>query len=229
MTSSSHFTPATFAFLRELARNNDRDWFQRHRDTYEERVREPALRFIVEFAPRLKAISPHFRADPRPSGGSLFRIYRDVRFSKDKSPFKTHTGIQFRHDDGRDAHAPGFYLHLEPAGCFMAAGSWRPDGGAVRKIRERLLEDPAAWRKAVGGVTFRRHLTMDGERLARVPPGFDPAHPLAEALRWKDFVAVAVIEESRVSAPGFLAEFTRLCRAGAPLVGFLCAALELPF
>ncbi len=229
MGTAVHFTPGTFAFLRELACNNDREWFQRHRDLYEERVREPALRFILDFAPRLKAISPHFRADPRPSGGSLFRLHRDVRFSKDKSPFKTHTGIQFRHDGGRDAHAPGFYLHLEPGGCFMAAGSWRPDGPALRKMRERLLEDPDGWKKAVGGRAFRRHMTLQGDRLARVPAGFDPAHPLAEQLKWKDLVAVASLEEKQAVAPGFLEEFAGLCRAGAPLVGFLCSALDLPF
>ncbi len=227
--SGSHFSARTFVFLRQLARNNDREWFQAHREAYDDEVREPALRFIQDFAPHLRGISPHFRADPRGSGGSLFRIHRDTRFSKDKSPFKTHVGIQFRHDRGRDAHTPGFYLHLEPGGCFAAAGIWHPDGTTLRKIREGLVENGQAWKNAVGGKAFRQWMTLEGERLSRPPRGFDPDHPLAEELKWKDFIAVANLTDDRVTEAGFLREFTRLCAVGAPLVGFLCGALDLPF
>ena len=123
-----HFTRKTFGFLRDLAENNDRDWFQANKGRYEEEVKEPALEFIRDFSEPLKALSPHFKADPRANGGSLFRIYRDTRFSKDKSPYKTFTGIQFRHDLGKDAHTPGFYLHSNLASVSSALGSGTPMG-----------------------------------------------------------------------------------------------------
>ena len=137
--SKRYFTPKLFGFLRELAENNDREWFKAHQDEYEQYVREPALEFITDFAKPLEKISPHFVADSRTVGGSLFRIQRDTRFSKDKTPYKTNVGIQFRHEFGRDVHAPGFYLHLEPDNVFMGAGMWHPDGGSLKRIRDAIF------------------------------------------------------------------------------------------
>jgi uncharacterized protein (TIGR02453 family) len=225
---SQYFTKATFQFLTDLAANNDRDWFKAHKDRYEDAVREPARRFIVDFAPSLKTISPHFRADPRSVGGSLFRIYRDTRFSKDKSPFKTYTGIQFRHDSGKDAHAPGFYLHLEPGSVFVGVGTWHPDSGALRRIRERLLEDGPGWERAIGE-PFRSTFELSGDSLVRAPRGFDPEHSLVEDLKRKDFIGVAPLSESRVIRRDFPERFAEMCRTGAPLVKYLCRALEVPF
>ena len=108
----AYFTRGTFDFLRDLAENNDRDWFSEHRDRYDTQVKEPAQSFILAIGEELDRISPHLRADPRPVGGSLFRIHREVRLSKDKCPYKTHTGIQLRHSAGKVAHAPGLYLHI---------------------------------------------------------------------------------------------------------------------
>src|SRR5439155_14951950 len=108
------FSRELFAFLRELAENNDREWFAANKARYVAEVQEPALAFIEDVGLRLSDVSRHLVADPRTTGGSLFRIYRDVRFAKDKSPYKTHIGIQFRHERARDAHAPGVYLPLEP-------------------------------------------------------------------------------------------------------------------
>jgi uncharacterized protein (TIGR02453 family) len=229
MDTPGHFTPDTFAFLRTLAKNNDRDWFKANKGRFEDEVKEPAIRFILDFAPHLKGISPHFRADPRANGGSLFRIYRDTRFTKDKRPFKTHTGIQFRHDQGKDAHAPGFYLHLEPKGCFVAVGIWRPDSETLRRIREGLVNHVQGWRKAVEARAFRDRFQLSGDVLSRPPRGFDPLHPLVEDLKRKDFIAVAPLSESAVVDPAFLHEFVGICRAGRPLVSFLCKALEVPF
>ncbi|MGA7097163.1 MAG: TIGR02453 family protein, partial [Acidimicrobiia bacterium] len=113
-----YFQPALFRFLRDLAANNNREWFEANRERYAETVQEPALAFIADFAPRLEKISPCFRADAKVQGGSLFRIYRDTRFSADKTPYKTNTGVHFRHDRFKDAHAPGYYLHLQPRECF---------------------------------------------------------------------------------------------------------------
>lgn len=227
--SKTYFTPETFAFLKDLAENNRRDWFRARKDRYEDVVKGPAVQFILDFGMRLQEISPHFKADPRSNGGSLFRIYRDTRFSPDKRPFKTHTGIQFRHDAGKDAHAPGFYLHVEPGGSFVGIGSWRPGAGALRKIREGLLDDPDAWIAATSGSEFEAAFELSGSRLTRPPRGFDPDHPLVEDLKRKDFVALAPLADEIVSGPKLMDVFHHHCRVGVPFLSFLCRSLEVPF
>lgn len=230
MPDRTHFSPALFGFLRELADNNDREWFERNKARYEQDVREPALRFVMDYGPRLGRLSEHFRADPRKSGGSLFRIHRDVRFSADKSPFKTYTGIQFRHRDGRDAHAPGFYLHLQPGECFMGAGMWRPDGATTRKVREAMTEDPDGWLTVADGAPLRPAFDLAGDRLKRPPRGFEDADPrLAEHLKWKDFIAVRRLTEDEVTAPGFLDDFAESCAAAGSYVSWLCGAVGVPY
>jgi uncharacterized protein (TIGR02453 family) len=229
MTDRRYFTPETFAFLRDLAANNNREWFQENKERYERQVKEPALHFITDFAPCLKRISPHFQADPRPVGGSLFRIHRDVRFSKDKSPYKTHTGIQFRHDQGKDAHAPGFYLHIQPRQVFVGVGSWRPASPALRSFREAIVEDPSGWKRATGGKRFQSFFEMAGDSLVRPPRGFDPDHPLVEDLMRKDFTAISHLPQNAVLKAGFMEEFAEMCRASAPFMRFLCTAVGAPF
>jgi uncharacterized protein (TIGR02453 family) len=229
MPDTPWFTPATFTFLTELAANNDRDWFQANRNRYEKDLRDPAVRFITDFAPRLAKISEHFRADPRPVGGSMFRIYRDTRFSKDKSPYKTYTGIQFRHDAGKDAHAPGFYFHIQPGHCFLATGIWHPDSPAARKIREAIVENPKAWKSAIGGKAFREKLELSGDSLKRPPQGIAADHPLIDDLKRKDFIAVAQLDDDAVTSPALLDAVDERCRAGAPLVRFLCGALDVAY
>ena len=229
MTREAYFTKATFAFLRELASNNNRPWFEKNKPRYEKHVKEPAMRFITDFRPRLKKISPHFKADPRPVGGSMFRIYRDTRFAKDKSPYKTFTGIQFRHELGKNAHAPGFYLHLEPGNAFVGLGCWHPDSGSVRAIREAIVEDSPGWKRASRGRAFRELFALEGESLLRHPRGFDPDHPLIDDLKRKDFIAVAPMPEKMITARDFLEGFTEACNGGKGLVRFLCKALGAPF
>ncbi|MCH7945702.1 MAG: TIGR02453 family protein, partial [Armatimonadetes bacterium] len=119
MYASPRLKPELLKFLSDLKKNNNRQWFQKNKDRYESDVREPLLKFIEAFEPRLHKISPHFIADARKTGGSLFRIYRDTRFSHDKRPYKTHAGVQFRHERAKDVHAPGFYLHIEPKQVFV--------------------------------------------------------------------------------------------------------------
>ncbi len=228
-TEKRHFSPDLFTFLRELRANNDRDWFAANRDRYENSVKEPALDFIADFAPRLEALSKHFVADPRPVGGSLFRIHRDTRFSKDKTPYKTHTGIQFRHEAGKDAHAPCWYLHLAPGEVMIGAGIWHPDSDALARIRTALVDDPGGWRRATGGKAFRERFRLGGESLKRPPAGFDAGHPLIEDLKRKDFIAVAPLTDDAVTGPGFAAAFAAECKRASPLVAFLCGALGLPY
>ncbi|MGH3064886.1 MAG: DUF2461 domain-containing protein [Gaiellaceae bacterium] len=220
------FSPALFRFLRDLEANNDRAWLAANKSRYEDDVRGPALDFVVDVAPHLEQISPHFVADSRPSGGSLFRLHRDTRFSKDKSPYKTYTGIQFRHELGKDAHAPGFYLHLQPNSVFVGAGIWHPDGPALARIREAIADDPKAWSAAkLVGARFE----LAGDSLKRAPAGYDPEHPLIDDLKRKDFICSASLTEKEVCSRGFVEAFAGMCREASPLVRFLCSALDAPF
>ena len=228
MPPKRHFTPATFRFLQDLGKNNNRDWFQANKQRYEEELREPALEFIRDFAPRLADISPFFRADDRKSGGSLFRIHRDIRFSKDKSPYKAYTGIQFRHERGKDAHCPGFYLHLQPKQVFMALGIWHPDGDTLLMVRDAIVDDPKGWKTAIGG-GFAKNFELSGDSLKRAPKGFDPEHALIEDLRRKDFIGVTQSTQKDVTSAGFIGRFDKLCRSGSSLVEFLCNAVEVQF
>lgn len=227
--SGAHFSPDLFHVLGELAENNQKEWFDANRDRYERHVREPALQFILDFGPRLRRISPHFRADPRKQGGSLFRIHRNRRFQPDAPPYKTHAGIQFRHDQGKDAHAPGFYLHLEPGGCFVGVGTWRPDSATLKGIRDAIVDDPEGWRAATRQSSFADHFELGGDSLKRGPRGFDRNHPLIDDLKRKDFIGVAEVSEADVTAPGFLDAFADRCGAAAPFVAWLCRAGDAPF
>lgn len=229
MSDQPYFTPELFRFLAALGLHNERAWFEANRERYRAVIQEPLLRFIADFAPELAKISPHFVADPRPQGGSMFRIHRDVRFSVDKSPYKTHAAAQFRHRAAKDVHAPGFYLHLEPGGCFVGVGIWHPDGPTLAALRAALVADSDGWLTAVGDRAFRRAFILGGESLKRPPQGFDPAHPLITDLRRKDFVAMADLDEEQAMAPDFLARFAGLCHAAAPFVRFLAGAVGQPF
>jgi uncharacterized protein (TIGR02453 family) len=223
------FTPSLFTFLEDLADHNDREWFKQQKGRYVEFVQEPAVAFILEVAPGLGRISPHLRADARPVGGSLFRIQRDTRFSKDKTPYKIHTGIQFRHASGADVHAPGFYLHLQPGEVFAAAGIWRPEGEAARRIRRAIVDDPTGWKRAAHGKGFATRYVLTGDVLKRPPTGFPSDGPFADDLMRKDFIAEVKLSEKAATAPGFAREYVDLCRAAAPFMRFLCRALDLPF
>jgi uncharacterized protein (TIGR02453 family) len=227
--STASFSPALFTFLRDLKQNNDRDWFKANKPRYEEAVLEPALQFIVDFEPHLLAISPHFVADPRPVGGSLFRIHRDTRFSKDKSPYKTHTGIHFRHELAMSAHAPGFYLHLEPGQVFLGAGIWRPDTETLAKIRTAIAENPDDWTRTTRATPFADLYRLGGDSLKRAPAGFDPDHPLIDELKRKDFIAMRSLTDKAPTSRGFLDETAGTFATAGPLVHFLCDAIGVPF
>jgi len=229
MPKKPHFDRELFRFLKDLERNNDRDWFQANKARYERHVKEPLIGFVIDFGSHLQKISPHFLADPRPVGGSMFRIFRDTRFSSDKRPYKTNAGVQFRHEAGKDVHAPGFYLHLAPGEVFAAAGIWHPDSGTAAQIREAILEDPGRWRSIVTRKAFRERFELSGDSLKRAPRGVPADHPQIEDLKRKDFIAVADLSEAQACAPGFIAELARLWGKAGPFTGFLCQALGQPF
>ncbi len=223
MADAEFFQPDLFTFLRQLKRRNDREWFAKNKARYQQVVIEPAMAFISGFASHLEKLSPHFVADARPTRGSLFRIYRDTRFSLDKTPYKTHIGIQFLHESGKDAHAPVFYLHLEPDGCFAAAGVWHPDNRALTKIRTVIAAQPERWEEAT------RKLELEGESLTRPPKGFDRNHPFIEDLKRKDFVASVALTEEQVCGLTLMRDFTKACMTMKPLVEFTTKALGLKF
>ncbi len=222
---ASHFGPELFRFLKDLRAHNEREWFAANKVRYERDVRDPLLAFISDVGGPLSRISGQIVADPRPVGGSLFRIYRDTRFSKDKSPYKTHAAAQFRHRAGKDVHAPGFYLHLEPGQVFMGAGIWHPDPDALRGIRNAIARKPGDWKRVVGGAAFRRSCVLEGEVAKRPPRGVAPEHPLIADICRKDFIAVARSSEKDALEPHFIDRFVSFCRAAAPLNAFLSKAL----
>lgn len=217
--------PEAFTFLEELKANNNREWFQANKQRFETELREPLLGFIESFAPRLEEISPYFLAIASKSGGSLFRIFRDVRFSKDKSPYKTNAGIHFRHENGKDAHAPGFYLHLSPEECFCAAGMWRPDSPSLKAVRQAIIDKPERWKKVSRDSNFE----LSGESLKRPPRGFDSEHPLLEDLKRKDHVAVIPLTRKTITRKDFLDTYDKHCRNFADYVKFLAQAVGQPF
>lgn len=224
-----YFTPKLFHFLEDLADNNDRDWFKTHQSSYEEHVREPALEFINDFAAPLAKISPHFNADSRKVGGSLFRIQRDTRFSKDPTPYKTNTGMQFRHVMAKDVHAPGYYINLQPRECYVGVGLWRPETKVAYDIRSAIDADPAAWKRASRGKRFTDALELQGDSLSRPPKGYDAEHPLIDDLKRKDFIAGTKITQKMVTSDHFMEDVTDIFKRATPFMKFLCGAVGVNF
>ncbi len=221
------FTRETLTFLADLARNNRRDWFNENKQRYEDEVRGPALDFIRLMDERLEEISPHFRAVAKKVGGSLMRPYRDTRFSRDKTPYKLNIGIQFRHELGKDVHAPGFYVHIEPDACFLGAGIWRPDGRTLGRIRDAIVEQPGQWLDARDYPPFTATYALGGESLKTWPRGYDKNHPLIADLRRKDFIAISRFDQDIITEAGFLDYTMTGFGKAVPYMAFLCRALDL--
>ncbi len=223
------FEPTIIDFLRELSANNNRDWFKENKVRYDQLVLAPSLGFILEMAPHIKKISPHFTAVPKRMGGSLMRVYRDTRFSKDQRPYKTNVGIQFRHKRGKDVHAPGFYFHIGLDEVFIGVGVWHPEPVALANIRTRIVEKPAEWRRAVNNTAFREVFELGGQTLKRPPRGYPADHPAIEDLKRKDFIAVQNFDTEALFLDDICSETAAAFGAAKPLVRFLCKAQGLNF
>jgi len=225
----AHFGQGLFDFLRELRQNNNREWFQKNRARYESDVRDPALRFIEDIGPGLKKISRHLVADPRPIGGSLFRIHRDIRFAADKSPYKTAVGMSFGHDRGRAGPAPGLYLHLEPQQSFAGGGVHMPDTATVTRIRDAIVKDTPSWKKIVSDSRFAPMFENMGDALKRPPQGYAADHPFVDDLKRKSYVWHTRFTEADVCRGDFIDGYLEACRLANPMDRFLATALGAPW
>ena len=228
-TRYASFNAETIAFLHELKANNNRDWFNENKPRYEELVLDVALNFIQSMHDPLLKIAPNFTAIPKRMGGSLMRVYRDTRFSKNKTPYKTNIGIQFRHERAKDVHSPGYYVHIAPEEVFIGVGMWRPDSDALRGIRERIAAKPAEWKRIIGDPKFKRQFALGGEKLTRPPRGFDKEQECIEDIKRKSFIAVKSIAVEDCLDPQFQRKVETAFKAGTPYMQFLCKAVGVQF
>ncbi len=220
-----------FEFFTELKENNKREWFEDNKQRYEDSIVTPCLDFITAMGPELKKVSQHFEAIPKKVGGSMFRIYRDTRFSKDKTPYKTNAGLHFRHALGRDAHAPGFYLHLEPDQVFFGGGLWMPPSNALNKIREAIDKNQKEWKSAQSAKAFKARYGAlgEGNPLTRPPKGYADDHPFIDDLKKRNFFAVTEAKAAAAGKPDFVKEVARAYKDTSPVAAFLCKAVGAPF
>jgi uncharacterized protein (TIGR02453 family) len=225
----AHFTPDLFRFLTELRAHNEREWFQANKERFETSARDPFLKLIADLAPALKKISPHFVSDPRPVGGSMMRIYRDTRFSKDKTPYKTAMAAHFWHTRAKEGATPAFHLRLEPGHSTVGAGIWQPEPVALKKIRKAIATDGKGWQRVTSERQLGSGCGMIGESLKRPPPGFDADHPFIADIKRKDFGISVPLDDRLVAQPKFFDEIVGGLRAAAPFLEFITRSIGLAF
>lgn len=236
MSAFSRFTPGALTFLRGLKRHNERPWFEANRPTYEREVLGPLRLLSEELDVRFARLAPEFVSPPK---RALFRIHRDVRFSKDKSPYKTHAALWVFHRDagrgvGRDAHGgAGFYFHLEPGASMVAGGFWMPPRPLLSTLRDAIAEDRRPFERIVKAKPFVARfggLTDDepGVRLTRVPRGFAPDHPAAHWLRFNSFTASRPLTDAEALSPKLVDTIMKDYAALLPLVRWLNGTLGYP-
>lgn len=219
----AHFTPELFKFLKQLKADNTAEWFQKNKPRYEEHVKAPMLAFIADLAPGMAKISKQVRVDAK----ALKRMNRDTRFSKDKSPYKTTVDARFMLE-GAGESMLGYCLSLQPGDCRAYTGIWQPEPPLLSAIRARVIAKPKDW-TAAAGPAFRKSFEFEGESLKRPPQGVPDDHPLLDDLKRKSFAAYTSLDEKTVCSGKFLDAYLESCRAGAPLMRFVCDALTLKF
>jgi len=225
------FSPDMLAFLEQLSQNNERDWFKANQKQYEAVVREPVRAFVRAMAPVLTDHAPALTADDRKVGGSMMRPQRDTRFSPDKTPYKTHVGVQFRHQGGKDVHAPGLYLHVHPTEVFVGLGMYRPASKHLKAIRQRISAEPQAWTEIVEDPALTGDWTFgDADNLLKTKPrGFDADDPMIEWLRMKSHILVHDLPASALFEPGLPERMGELLSSGGRHSAFLCEAIGQPW
>ncbi len=224
MTKQRYVDSAFLDFLTDLRRHNDRRWFEANKARYESQVRDRFLALIEALRPRLAKLRPAFAADPRPTGGSMMRIYRDIRFSKDKSPYKTglaaHFDIAKQPGEGR----PALYLHIGPGRSNLGGGVWRPETATLNRIRNHIVDHPLQWTRATTHRSFTSWFELGGESVKRIPQGFDAGHPLADDLRRKDFIFGAELDDRDLTSPALPDLLLHRYERAMPMMRFLADA-----
>jgi uncharacterized protein (TIGR02453 family) len=216
---TSSFSPKALAFLRALKRNNDRDWFKARREQYELLLRGPMIAIIGQLADEFRGFAPDLVASPK---ASLYRIYRDTRFSENQAPLKTSVAAVFPHRDLPKHQGAGLYFHVDPEGIWIGGGMYAPDTSQLQAVREHVAANVRRLRTIVESPGFRRKVgSLEGERLQRVPRGFPRDHAAAEYLKFRQFLAGKELPASFASSPRFYREVVQIFRHVAPLVGFL--------
>ncbi len=229
MPQFNGFGRKTFGFLGQLEKNNNREWFEENKNRYLSDVLDPALDFIATIAPAIHQFSDYFDAIPKRSGGSLMRVYKDMRFVKDKRPYKTNIGIQFRHQFGKDIHAPGYYLHIEGGNCFLAAGLWRPEPKSLAGIRSLIKDKPQEWGKVIQSSKFGKDFEMSGRSLTRPPKGYTKDDLFLEDLKRKDFMAICNFPSEEAETGKFVGFVQKKYATATPFMRFLCKGVGVPF
>lgn len=219
------FPKKGLTFLRQLKRNNRRDWFEKHKDDYESLVKLPMQSLIAALQPHFQSFAPEFEVNPR---RSIFRIYRDVRFSKDKRPYKTHVAAHFvLRGKPKGIEGSGYYLHIEPAEVFLGGGIYMPDGDQLKKIRKAIAENPDGFLSVINSSQLKHTFgKLEGEQLKRVPRGYDPEHPMANWLRFKQFFVGSSFAVSKCHSPKFVNEVAEAFETATPLIRYLNEALQ---
>lgn len=215
----SPFTPKTLSFLRSLKRHNDREWFRSRKDQYETHVRGPMVQLLARLADDFRTFAPELVSDPRVS---LYRIYRDTRFSGDKHPLKTHIAAHFPARGFARNEGAGLYLEIAPAWVWIGGGIYMPSSPDLRAIRAHIASHHRTLHRIVTAPAFRTAVgQLEGEQLSRVPRGYLKDHPAADYLRFKQFLAGCEYEAEFAYSPRFYREVLAVFRAVAPLVRFL--------
>lgn len=231
-TPFTGFKPEAIQFLVDLAENNNRDWFQPRKGEYERLIKEPLEQLCIALQEQFRTRGIPLHADP---ARSPFRIYRDVRFSKDKSPYKTAVAASFAWaGDGGDAgagrshtenvHASGGYFHLQPGEIYVGGGVWHPDAGWLNAFRRRIVADFDGYRSIVEAPAFREafgSVSDDDESLKRVPPGFPADHPAADVLRKKNVTFGRRLSDDEALSPELPGHLAEAFAIGTPLLRYL--------
>jgi uncharacterized protein (TIGR02453 family) len=228
-----HFNADALAFLRGLARHNAKPWFEAHREDYEAHVKQPMAQLVEVMDMRFAEFAPEFVGDPK---RSLFRLHRDIRFSGDKSPYKTHAACWFFHGGGsskvgREAHGggAGFYFHLEPGASMLGGGCWMPPREALQRFRTAIAADVRAFERIVLAPSLRRRLggLSEESTLKRMPRGYCDDHPAARWLKFQSFTVGRRLTDSQVTGTRLTAILENDYAAMLPLVRWLNTALGL--
>jgi len=222
--NGNYFRRSLFEFFSELRTHNNRAWFADNKSRYVTEVEEPMLKFISALrGPIHDEISRHIVVEPKRMGGSMLRIYRDTRFSKDKTPFTPSARAIFWHDArAKDRAVPGFYLQLEPGHCMAGGGIPHPDPDSLKRIRDRIVKKPSEWDSVLAA-----KIPIEGESLKRPPAGYDPEHAFVEDLKRKEFLWTVTLSARDVTSPAFVATYVDACRRLAPALKFVASALGL--